>query len=394
LYYQENSGDRPSPADYSVAIDILNLLTRLLLWLIIGYLLWWVVKKFIPTAFLTWLGGAILLALVAASFLERESTIVNTFWQVISFPLTPLGAVITFLGVSLANGLNKVNGRLVLIGLVILSISSTPLVARTLIDQSEGAVKRAYESQRALCSDICTVDDIPFNLARAMVVIGDNADAGLSSSLPSRIDSQVRLDPILVSRLNSAADVYRRLDGVNPWVTVTAGARTSGEQGKPLNEAIRQVLSARGVPADRVELINTGLDIHGVVEHQKKFLKDRGLFTPPAGNPRRQTQRNNREANRVVLVAPALTMRRAALAFEQQGLQVVAWPTELYGAGAVKEDSKLARLVDLVPNVAALWLTTRYWEELLTSLYYYLRGWLPPFTMQWDGVIEVIETLP
>ncbi|MFM7323825.1 MAG: YdcF family protein, partial [Nodosilinea sp.] len=252
----------------------------------------------------------------------------------------------------------------------------------------------AYDSQRALCSDICTVDDIPFNLARAMVVIGDNADAGLSSSLPSRIDSQVRLDPILVSRLNSAADVYRRLDGVNPWVTVTAGARTSGEEGKQLNEAIRQVLSARGVPADRVELINTGLDIHGVVEHQKKFLKDRGLFTPAAGNPRRQTQRNNREANRVVLVAPALTMRRAALAFEQQGLQVVAWPTELYGAGAVQEDSKLARLVDLVPNVAALWLTTRYWEELLTSLYYYLRGWLPPFTMQWDGVIEVIETLP
>lgn len=149
-----------------MAIDILNLLTRLLLWLIIGYLLWWVVKKFIPTAFLTWLGGAILLALVAASFLERESTIVNTFWQVISFPLTPLGAVITFLGVSLANGLKKVNGRLVLIGLVILSISSTPLVARTLIDQSEMAVKRAYESQRALCSDICTVDDIPFNLAR------------------------------------------------------------------------------------------------------------------------------------------------------------------------------------------------------------------------------------
>jgi hypothetical protein len=375
-------------------MDILNLLTRLLLWLILGYFLWWVVRKFIPTAFLTWLGGAILLALVAASFLERESTIVNTFWQVISFPLTPLGAVITFLGVSLANGLNKVNGRLVLISLVILVVASTPLVARTLINQSEGAVKRAYDNQRALCSDVCRVDDIPLNLARAMVVVGDNVDAGLSSTLPSQIDSQVKLDPILVSRLNSAADLYRRLNGANPLVTVTAGARASGEQGKPLNEAIRQGLITRGVPADRVTVINTGLDIHGVVEQQKKFLKDRGLFTPPAGNPRRQTQRNNREANRVILVAPALTMRRAALAFEQQGLQVVTWPTELYGIAAAGGGSKLARLVDLVPNVAALRLTTRYWEELLTSLYYYLRGWLPPFTMQWNEVIEVIETLP
>jgi uncharacterized SAM-binding protein YcdF (DUF218 family) len=87
-------------------------------------------------------------------------------------------------------------------------------------------------------------------------------------------------------------------------------------------------------------------------------------------------------------------MRRAALTFEQQGLQVVAWPTELYGGAAAGGGGRLARLVDLVPNVAALRLTTRYWQELLTSLYYYLRGWLPPFTMQWNEVIEVIETLP
>jgi hypothetical protein len=375
-------------------MDILNLLTRLLLWLMIGYFLWWVVKKFIPSVFLTWLGGAILLALVALPFLEPANPTIGTLWQVMSFPLTPLGAVITFLGMSLANGLNKVNGRLVLVSLVILLVSSTPLVARTLIDQSEGAVKRAYDDQRALCSDLCTVDDIPLNLARAMVVIGDNADAGLSSTLPSRIDSQVRLDPILVSRLNSAADVYRRLSGVSPLVTVTAGARANNDEGKRLNEAIRERLVARGIPGDRVEVIDAGLDIHRVVENQKSFLTERGLFTPPSGNPRRQTQRNNREANRVVLVAPALSMRRAALTFEQQGLQVVAWPTELYGGAAAGGGGRLARLVDLVPNVAALRLTTRYWQELLTSLYYYLRGWLPPFTMQWNEVIEVIETLP
>ena len=44
-------------------MDILNLLTRLLLWLGIGYFLWWVLKKFIPANFLTWFGGAMILAL-------------------------------------------------------------------------------------------------------------------------------------------------------------------------------------------------------------------------------------------------------------------------------------------------------------------------------------------
>jgi uncharacterized SAM-binding protein YcdF (DUF218 family) len=84
-------------------------------------------------------------------------------------------------------------------------------------------------------------------------------------------------------------------------------------------------------------------------------------------------------------------MRRAALCFENAGLQVIAWPTELYSTPNLKGRDKLARLVDLVPNVAALRLTTRYWDELLTSIYYYLRGWLPSFGVQWD---QVVETLP
>jgi len=91
-----------------------------------------------------------------------------------------------------------------------------------------------------------------------------------------------------------------------------------------------------------------------------------------------------------VLVAPALTMRRAALAFEGDGVQVVAAPTELYSSPNPEDRDTLARLADLVPSVNALVLTTRYWGELLSSIYYYLRGWLPPFTMQWNQVVETL----
>lgn len=363
-------------------MDILNLLTRLLLWIALGYALWWVIKKFIPEKFLTWLGGFIILSMIAASFLDSNDRTIGTFWEFLSFPLTPLGASILFLCTSLNEGVKKVKGRYVVTALAILWVSSTPLVARGLAVQAEGAVRRAYANQRILCSDLCPVIDdiqIPVNRARAMVIVGGNADDYLlDSSLPSQSDSDVPLDPILVSRLNSAADVYGRVALANPLVTVTAGARSGDSDiGQRLEQSLRQRLVNRGIPNENIRIIRSGMDIRGTVEDQKVFLEERGLFTPPPRGQRR-SEAGNREANRVILVAPALTMRRAALAFENDGLQVVAWPTELYGAPRTAESGTLARLADLVPNVGALRLTTRYWQELLSSIYYYLRGWLPP----------------
>ena len=375
-------------------MDILNLLTRLLLWLAIGYGLWWAVKKLIPEKFLTWLGGAIILVLVAASFIDPNDRTVGTFWQLISLPLTPLGAAITMLLMSLTNGLKKVEGKLVVAALAVLWVSSTPLVARGLSVQAEEAVQRAYENQQTLCStNFCAATDaVPLQLATAMVIVGENADAyRVSNHLPSQSDSDVPLDPILVSRLNSAADVYGRVAAANPLVTVTAGARDeNSDLGQQLNQSIRQRLINRGIPDANIRIINAGMDIRGTVEDQASFLSDRQLFIPLARGESR-TERDNRAANRVVLVTPALSMRRAALAFENDGLQVVAWPTELYGAPRSNADGTLARFSDLVPNVGALRITTRYWQELLSSLYYYLRGWLPPFSMRWDEVVETLD---
>jgi hypothetical protein len=382
------------PIPERLSMDILNLLTRLLLWLAIGYGLWWAVKKLIPEKFLTWLGGAIILVLVAAAFLDPNDRTVGTFWQMIALPLTPLGATITMLVLSLAKGLKKVEGKLVVAALAVLWVSSTPLVARGLSVQAEESVQRAYNNQRMLCSsNFCAVADaLPVQLARAMVIVGENADAfRVTNTLPSQGDSDVPLDPILVSRLNSAADVYGRVAVANPLVTVTAGARdTNSDLGQQLNQAIRQRLINRGIPDASIRVINSGMDIRGTVEDQKSFLADQQIFIPLARGERR-SESDNRTASRVVLVTPALTMRRAALAFENDGLQVVAWPTELYGVPRSDADGTLARFADLVPNVGALRVTTRYWEELLSSLYYYLRGWLPPFSMRWDDVVETLD---
>jgi len=374
-------------------MDILNLLTRLLLWLGIGYFLWWILKKFIPATFLTWFGGAIILALIAGAFLFPQDSTIGVFWQFLAFPLTPLGGSITLLATALGGGLKKTNGRMVMTALLILLFSSMPLVARALVNQSENAVQLAYLNQRQLCLDICpAVDRVPVDRAVSIVVVGENADAyRLTNALNSRIDANNPLDPVLVARLNSAANIYNQIAAARPFVTVTAGARYGNDNERGvINQALRQQLVGRGVPSEGIRIENTGNDIRATVDDQKNFLREQGLFTDPPSNGARDFERNNRDANRVVLVAPALTMRRAALAFEGDGVQVVAAPTELYSSPNPEDRDTLARLADLVPSVNALVLTTRYWGELLSSIYYYLRGWLPPFTMQWNQVVETL----
>ena len=367
-------------------MDVLNLLTRLILWIAIGSLIWWILKKFIPENFLTWFGGAIILMMVAAVFLAPNSSTANTLWQVVSFPLKPLGATLMLLAVAVGKDPKKVDNRLVYIALLILLFSSIPLVARALANQAEDAVQRAYANQQQLCADICpAINDVPVDRAVSIVVLGDNADAYRdSNTLPSRIDSNTSLPPSLIARLNSAADVYSRIGVAQPFVTVTAGPRTEGDAAQALQQAIRQRLVNQGVPLERVRITSSGLNIRQAVEEQEAFLAEQNLLPDP-------DRQNNRDASRIVLVAPALTMRRAALAFENERLQVVAWPTDLYGTTPLPQGSMVARLADVVPNVEALQVTTRYWEELLSSMYYFMRGWLPPFTVRWDEVVETLE---
>ncbi len=374
-------------------MDILNLLTRLLLWLGIGYFLWWILKKFIPVDFLTWFGGVVILALIAGRFLFPADNTVGVFWQFLAFPLTPLGAAITLLAMSLGSGIKKTNGRMVVTALLILLFSSMPLVARALVDRSENAVQLAYQNQRRLCSDICpAIDEVPVDRAVSIVVVGENADADrLTNALSSRVDADNPLNPVLVARLNSAANIYDRIRLAQPFLTVTAGARSgTDEEREQLNQFIRQQLIDRGVPAERIRIGNTGTDIRNAVNDQREFLREQGLFTDPPRNRVGSPEVNNRDANRVVLVARALTMRRAALAFEGEGLQVVAAPTELYTTLDPGGRGRLARLADLVPTVDALMLTTPYWEEMLISIYYYLRGWLPAFNVGWSQVVETL----
>ncbi|ASC69941.1 uncharacterized protein XM38_008710 [Halomicronema hongdechloris C2206] len=367
---------------------LLVLLTRILVWAAVGLLIWYVLLKFIPRNFLTWFGGAIILALIVLSFIDPNDQTIGAIWQVISLPLTPLGAAVLLLVFSLSEGLKKVKGRQVAIALSILLLSSIPLLARTLVAQAEQAVEEAYNAQRELCTDICpAVGDVPVSQVAAIVAVSEPMDApNIPDDFPSQIDEGNSFAPELTSRLNSAASLHRSLrnQGINPLVIVTAGpVAGSEEEQQQKSQALRQQLANGGVPADRIVVEDTGMDMHRGAETVRDLLDERGLLT--------DDDTPERERTRVVLVAPALSMRRAALTYEETGLEVVAWPTNLYGYTEPTGDDTLAQLADLIPSVEALRLTTRYWEELLTSIYYFLRGWLPPFNVRWETVVETYQ---
>ncbi|RZM82368.1 YdcF family protein [Leptolyngbya iicbica LK] len=365
---------------------VLELLTRILVWAAMGLFIWYVLLKFIPRNFLTWFGGAIILTLFVLSFIDPNDETIGSIWQIISLPLTPLGATLGLLILALAE--KKIKGRYVSVAFAILLVASVPLFARTIVNQAEQAVQEAYRVQQGICEDVCPTGiptTIPLGQVVVEVVIAENMDLiAPLESFPSRIDSEVDLDPILVTRLASAARLEQRLrsQGSSPLVYVTAGPLYGSAEEKGAKEnTLRQILISQGVPSTSISVGDAGMNIHGAMRDVKGLLEERGILPNP-DLPQRETQR-------VALVAPALSMRRAALTFEKEGLQVIAWPTNLYGSSRPTGDT-LAKLSDLVPSVEALRLTSRYWNEVLTSFYYFLRGWLPGFNVRWNEVVELV----
>ena len=378
---------------------VLNLLTRILVWAAFGLLIWYFINKIIPKNFLTVFGGAIILALIFLSFAFTGDPTISAIRRIISFPLSPLGATITILlfsfrDVSFENGFKKINGQWVAIAFVILVVSSLPLVARVLVNQAEQSVQRAYAEQQGICQDVCPADipeAAPLGQIVGLVVLGDNMDAVRTpAELSSRIENTVTpspaasLSPILLSRLDSASRLYGRVQqaGGAPFVMVTAGPVVGNSERRTQKEQVlRQVLINNGVPDAAISVNRNGLNAREAMKDAQDLLEERGQLDGDG-----TSQLNS---NRVAIVAPALTMRRAALTFEEGDLQVVAWPTNFYGSEFSTDDT-LALLSDLVPNVEALRLTTAYVEETTALIGYFLRGWLPEIDSQWSEIVELV----
>jgi len=369
---------------------LLVLLTQILLFASIGLLIWYFLIRVLGQKPLAWFGGVVLIALLIISYSIPDDGIIQRIWEILSFPLTPLGAAIVLIGLSLSNGFTKIQTQPAAFALAILLISSIPLTARVLVSQSEQSIRQAYLRQAELCGEVCRADDIPGtgNLAEAaaIVVLGarNDIDRALTISADVATTADAPTFTALAPRIDYAADLYAesRRQGGAPFVIVTAG---SGEQDSDQRAIIREIMARNGIANQDIRIESSGLDIRGTAEDVEEFLEDQELI---ADRDERLEEGGNRDDPRVVLVAPAMMMSRAALTFERIGLQAIARPTS-FTTLPVDAGDVPRTLLDLIPSVDALQLTTQYWNELLTSLYYFLRGWLPNFNFGWDSSIEL-----
>jgi len=373
---------------------MLVLLTRILLWASAGLLIWYILTKVIAQKYLTWLGGVILVLLLVASFTAPDDGTIQVIWQILSFPLTPLGAAIVFLGAALSDGVKKVKGQPAAIALGILVFFSVPLFAQWLVSDAEQSVRRAYESRAEVCGEVCRAEDIPLqgNLgaSAAIVVFGESQDIDKALTVSNTENANdVSINTSLAPRLIYAANLYQqaRANGARPYVIVTAGKNADdGEPESAQNRLIRSILANNGVNTGDIRIEDTGSNIRETGRAVETLLVSQEII---ADASERREPGSTRDDPRVVIVAPAIVMSRAALSFERMNLQVIAKPTDFYTARFSLDGSLLRRLPDLLPSVDALQITTRYWNELLTSLYYFLRGWLPSFNFGWNPSIEI-----
>ncbi|NJL41550.1 MAG: YdcF family protein [Leptolyngbyaceae cyanobacterium SM1_4_3] len=248
------------------------------------------------------------------------------------------------------SGIKAVAGNLVLAAALILLFSSLPLTAYWLTSQSEQSAQAFVDS-----------DDLPaLTSADAIVVLGDSSGL-LDSSYRTRTErDEDGISTNLTPRLLYAARLYQEA-GTNPLVIVSAGLQDREGEDTSEVQAITNLLTGMGVPDDRIEIDSESAGARTSAREVDEILEDRGL---------------SGDDTAVILVGSAISIRRASSTFAQLDIDTIPRPTEFsILAPPGSEDFEL-RIADFVPSVEALALTTRVVDEYLTSIYYFLRGWL------------------
>jgi hypothetical protein len=114
------------------------LLSRVLVWLLIGTVVYSLFQKIYPSGNVTQRFGVIVLfVILALAFVNPNEPAVASLWRVISFPLKPLGASILMLAFAAQKlkdgGIGKPGGNLAATALGILILASTPAIAYFLV---------------------------------------------------------------------------------------------------------------------------------------------------------------------------------------------------------------------------------------------------------------------
>lgn len=330
------------------------LITRLILWLLILWAFWHFFKKIVPGNWYTYLGIFGLVILLFLFLFDPTDRIAYAAWQIISFPLRPLGLALILLSIPVLGQKGKFNDNSVTqitVAFWILFICSLPIVPRLIY-------------QNFLERDVQVLVDRPAGGAGAIVLLGQGTT---EPQIGGR--SQIQLTDA-GNLIPYTAEVYRNLGG--PPVIVSAGRRTglptaAGEQVEA--EDISSLLQGQGVSPNDIIIEPEGLNLRTSAVNVKNTLDETGL------------------GNRIVLVSSSTQIYRAAQTFKNVGIDVVPRPTNFVSYRFT--DANLIgqlSLNDFIPSLRGLAISSQITDEYLATMYYFLRGWLSPDELNRPGL--------
>jgi len=322
------------------------LLSRILFLFLLFSLLksWWDQSGGKDNPLLDRLRVLLLISLLLLAFFAPDTKVGAAIFDLIAFFFTPLGFSLTLLVIASAlitnGGIRNPAPRMILAALLVLILSSMPVVALWFADQAEREAAAAV--QRNCCDET----------ASAIVLLGKGTT---KPHIPDRVAIQLTDTG---NRLPYAAVLYKKR--LAPLLIVTAGPRPELEGYVGEAKDIETLLATNmGVPRDSIILDENGRNIRTSAQEVRKILDSRGV------------------GRKVILVTSAIQIRRASLAFANMGIQVIPRATDFYTfqPTAGKSNRLGINATDFLPSAEALLTTTRVFEEYFGSFYYYLRDW-------------------
>ena len=386
--------------------DVFLLLTQVLLWILVGLAARFVLLKALPKAFL---GGLVLVLLVAVTamtfFNGSPSTgLLGDLWQIISVVFNPFGLILVLLCVvwrDVENGA-KFNKVLLRIGVASLLVFSLPIVATFLAQRTE------MEAVQIMQPNVAA---LPGGARRVIVLLGQNTtrlklsprvESAPPVKKPDRSGFLPPPEPITSGRLAllaslpvqlteqgdrilGAAQMFNSERENNPLLIVSAGSRLErmekGEKKEDISETadITKLLQTQfGIPGSAIIADSNSRSVIESAQNVRKILEDRNI----------------NYGNQIMVVTSAIEASRTALTFgkelapDGQGVTIISRPTDFYtippkstletqlkGRDVIERNFMVS---DLIPTVDSLQLSTKVLNEALTSLYYFLRGWIRP----------------
>jgi uncharacterized SAM-binding protein YcdF (DUF218 family) len=396
--------------------DVFLLLTQVLLWILVGLAANYILRTALPKAFLSGLVLVLLVLVAGLSFWggtpggSTESGVLGQIWQLISIIFNPLGVVLILLSTVWWNidkkkgGLTDSSKWLLRVGITALLLMSLPFVSNFLVQRSE---LEAIQISRP------ETPTLSAGSRRVIVLMGQGTTRlGLRGRTLPAAQEQPRRgggnslfsppEPIKEGnynllaaqaqltdkgdRLVYAAQMYNAERGNAPLILVTAGQyegreRKGEDKRETASEAadIKRILTQQFlVPAGDIIIDPNSPTVQDSAVNVRKLLEAQSI----------------KYDNQLMIVTSALEASRVSLTFQNEfsanigPLQITSRPTDFYMLPPKQSlESRLqgsdliergVRIGDFLPSTESLDMSSRLLNESLTSLYYFLRGWIRP----------------